>query len=309
MKAVAITGATGFIGKALAKRLLSSGYKVYAVVRSTEGVSDITGEDLIPVKCDFAHYDQLAAMLPEKIDWFIHLAWDGVSGKKSSDIEIQMRNVEAAVIAMKQAETIRAKKFVFLGSSYQYRMEPVTLYGKTVYLKKNIYGAAKQACMKLLQANSFLDGIGMDFNCVLFTNVFGVGDGSNRSTNVLIRQLLRGEDLNLIQGDHLHDWTYIDDAVDGLLAVLEKGLSGKSYYIGNRKLRTFKNIVIELRDILAPNARLYFGSYDDDSYIDYGEIDLDELYHDTGFECTANFRESILKTAEWIDQQQKKGAP
>lgn len=56
----------------------------------------------------------------------------------------------------------------------------------------------------------------------------------------------------------------------------------------------------ELRDIVNPTVHLQFGAYKDPLNLDYSLIDLDALYHDTGFECQADFQTSIMENVEWI---------
>lgn len=293
MRRAVVTGAGGFIGHALTKRLLAENWTVYAVTRDKDPLSDLDG-DVYPVVCSFAGYDHLAELIGEDVDWFLHFAWSGVSGEKSRSVTAQTENVMASVEAMKQAKRLNAEKFLFAGSSYQYRMEPAG----GAYLPKNLYGAAKAAAERLLWAAALANG--MAFNTVLFTNVFGVGDRSNRSTNAMLKKMLAGEPLELISGEHLHDWTYIDDAVGGVMAVLEKGGSGKEYYIGSRSPKPFREIVTRARDTVDPETELRFGAFEDDAYIDYAEIDLDALYRDTGYECRSDFEESIRKTADWL---------
>lgn len=298
MKKVVVTGANGFIGKALTKRLLEMDYLVYAVIQAPDPLVDFSTNNLRSIVCDFSNYNELSKVISTDIDWFIHLAWAGVSGPDSKSLTVQTRNIYTSAIAMEQAKLMGTKRFLFAGSSYQYRMEPVMEDGKDIFCRKNLYGLAKEAGTNLL-CSAVLE-TEIKFNSVLFTNVFGVGDCSMRSTNQMICQLLEGKQLNLISGEHLHDWIYIDDALDGILTVLEKGVNGVNYYIGNRKLDTFKNIIMRTRDIVAPTAKLNFGHYDDKAYIDYSQIDLERLYRDTGFECSANFDESIRKTMTWL---------
>ena len=147
----------------------------------------------------------------------------------------------------------------------------------------------------------------MEYNSVLFTNVYGVGDRSERSTNTILKKLLAGEPLKLISGEHLHDWTYIDDAVGGVMAVLKKGEPGREYYIGSRRPKTFKDIVTQVRDVVSPGTKLRFGEYKDDAYIDYSKIDLDALYNDTGFEPTVSLEDGVRRTAKWIQEQTEDG--
>lgn len=298
MKSAIVTGASGFIGKALTRRLLELGWQVFAAVRSLEDMWDICSPGLTVVESDFSQYGELVKKIPHGQDVFVHFAWAGVSGPASKSLQAQAENIRASVCALGQAKELGVKKFLFAGSSYEYRMEPVIKNGNKSFCLKNLYGSAKAAATRLLSAAAAENGI--DFNSVLFTNVFGVGDRSQRSTNSLLGQLLDGKDLNLISGEHLHDWTYIDDALDGILTILEKGTSGTSYYVGSRKLRTFREIITEVRDVIAPGAELRFGYYNDEAYIDYSKIDLDRMYQDTGFVCRADFANSIRKTAEWL---------
>ncbi len=303
MKKAVVTGASGFIGKALVKGLLADGIEVWAVATARDKLKEFTSNRLHVTVCDFAHYGELGNMIPHGIDWFCHGAWAGVAGALNRQASVQAENILASVRAMEQAQRLGAKKFLFLGSSYQYRMEPITENGRESFLQGNVYGIAKQAAGRMLRAEAARHGI--VFNSVLFTNVFGVGDTSRRSTNTMIGQLLEGKDLQLISGEHLHDWTYIDDAVKGMLAVLDRGVGGAEYYIGSRSPMPFRDIITRVRDIVAPDAALQFGCYEDRAYIDYSQIDLERLYNDTGFECQADFDESIRKTANWLKARDK----
>lgn len=296
MKKAVVTGASGFIGRALTKRLLAEGWTVYAVVRDRDSLAGLEG-GLHPVECNFVHYDRLAERIGDEADCFLHFGWAGVSGELGRSVKAQAENIMASAEALEQARRLGTKRFLFAGSSYQYRMEP---FGGT-YLPKNLYGAAKAAAERLLWAAALADGIA--FNAVLFTNVFGVGDRSERSTNVMLKQLLAGRPLRLISGEHLHDWTYIDDAVGGIMAVLEKGEPGKEYYVGSRNPSPFRDIITRVRDVVSPETELRFGAYEDDAYIDYTKIDTDALYRDTGFVCTADFDESIRRTAAWLAEE------
>lgn len=63
-------------------------------------------------------------------------------------------------------------------------------------------------------------------------------------------------------------------------------------------------MIEEMAEILNPKCELQFGAYPDaPSGVDYENIDLDALYNDTGFECRADFKESILKTADWLRKE------
>ncbi len=294
MKKVIVTGAGGFIGGALTGLLLSKGITVYGVDISEKALERHQGkEGFIPVIADFTKYNQLHEMINDHVDVFYHFAWQGY-GKDTQNFDVQIENVYGTQRACEAAAKIGCGKFVFACSSYEYQKSNAN--GSVGYF--SIYGAAKTASKAF--ARSTAHRMGISFCGAIFTNVFGVGDKSNRSTNAIIRQLLRGENLRSVKGDALFDWSYIDDVTNGLYAIGDKGLSGKEYYVGSNRLRPFRDIISEVRDILAPTAEIEFGAYDDNAYVDYTGIDIYELYRDTGFYPNCDLRESILKTASWL---------
>lgn len=296
MKKAIVTGAGGFIGGALTELLLSRGITVYGVDISEKALERHSDkENFIPVIADFTKYEHLHEMIQDGIDVFYHFAWQGY-GKDTQNFDVQIENVIGTERACESAAKIKCKKFVFACSSYEYQKNVID--GKNGYC--SIYGAAKTASKAFARATAHRAGT--EFCGVIFTNVFGVGDCSNRSSNSIIKQLLQGDNLKSIKGEALYDWSYIDDVVGGLYAVGEKGIDGKEYYVGSNRLRPFKDIISEVRDVLAPNAEIEFGAFDDNAYVDYTSIDIYELYRDTGFYPNCDFRESILKTAEWLKQ-------
>ncbi|MEI3347530.1 MAG: NAD(P)-dependent oxidoreductase [Dysosmobacter sp.] len=296
MKNVIITGVGGFLGGALAKKLLLDGYTVYGITSSGHVGELIEYPNFHSVQADFESYHKLRDFLPKiEFDVFYHFAWKGVSGADYKNIEVQEKNIIASRKALQTAIELKCGKFIYVGSSHSYLKDKMSK--DMSYAECSIYGAAKKTgeiWCKAIARNQ------IKFNSILFTNVFGVGDTSKRSTNIFLSKLLNNEDLDLVQGDNLHDWTYVDDAIKGIECVVDRGINGKQYYIGSRKMRKFSAILTEVRDIVAPNSKLNFGQYKDNSFIDYSCIDLNALFEDTGFECTSDFKESIQKTVEWV---------
>ena len=140
----------------------------------------------------------------------------------------------------------------------------------------------------------------MEYITALVAMPYGEGNFANTLPNIVMKQLMEGMTPKLIEGNNLYDLIYISDVAEALYFIGEKGRNFKRYYIGHRKLETFKEIMCKIRDIISPNTELKFGVYPDAPALNYNMIDLDVLYVDTGFEVKADFEESILKTAEWL---------
>lgn len=298
MGTVIVTGATGFIGKTLTKKLLQEGKTVYAIVRNKNKIIELEQYgNLLPVVIDLENIESLNRVIRDvDIDIFYHLANYAKYPEDNQNYHIQLKNTLMICNSLNEAIKIGCKKFILIGTSYQYQKNNNTR--DQEYRACSIYGSARLSAQIMCETIAHLNRI--KFNTVLLTNCYGVGDYSSRSTNSIIRTLLLGKSPNLIEGNNKHDWVYIDDLVNGLIAVDKKGKNFKTYYIGNRQLKTFKEIIEYVRDIINPEIELKFGTYCDSAYIDYSKIDLNALYLDTGFECNSDFKQNILKTIKWI---------
>ena len=302
MKKAIVTGAGGFIGGALTKLLLNKVITVYGVDISEEQLKRfLSYENFRPVIADFTKYDLLHEMITDKdIDVFYHFAWQGVYGEAFKDYRLQLSNATYAADAITEAVKIGCKKFVFAGTYNEIEVADFFDLGNAKPRYTCIYSGAKTVSEIILKTIASNNGI--LYSCGLTSMSYGENNRSMMLTNVVIKQLLNGESPKLIEGNIPYDFVYIDDIARAFYSIGERGKNLKSYYIGHRKLKTFREWLIEIGKTVNPDIELRFGVYPDDSNRNYEKIDLDALYNDTGFECKADFKESILKTAKWIKE-------
>ena len=304
MKKVIITGAGGFIGGALTKLLLEKGVTVYGVDVSEKALERHKDKvNFIPVTADFSKYDRLHEMIKDNdVDVFYHFAWQGVYGEAFKDHRLQLNNAAYAGDAIKEAVAIGCKKFVFAGTYNEIEVADFIDMSDQKPRYTCIYSAAKSAAeiiCKTIAAN-----LGIQYSAGLVAMSYGENNRSQMMANVVLSQLIKGESPRLIKGDIPYDLIYIDDIAKAFYAIGEKGKHLKSYYVGHRRLKTFRELLTEMGQAVSPTTKLRFGEFpDDNSSRNYDKIDLDALYNDTGFECTADFKESILKTTEWLKTQ------
>lgn len=203
-----------------------------------------------------------------------------------------------------QAKRLNSKKFVFAGTYNEFEvkgfMDDITYEPRYTCLYASAKLVSELMCRTLACQN------GISYNAGLVCMAYGENNYSEMLPNVVLRQLINGEEPRLIKGDNYYDLVYVDDVAAAFEAIGEKGMNHQSYYIGHRNLRTFKELLCDVRDMINPDIKLHFGAFPDTSSMDYSRIDLDALYRDTGFECRADFKESILKTAEWLKRQMEK---
>lgn len=304
MKSAIVTGANGFIGKWLVRRLLENRIIVYAVVRNKDSMNDIDNPLLKVVEADFDTYDEV---LPREVlngaDVFYQLSWIGASGAVLTDYHIQSKNIELCCSVLETAHKIGCKKFIFAGTINE--LELMQFFdGKSRKVetprKSCIYGISKFAADFMLR--TLAGNLGICYNTAIIGSCFGPGDKSRRIHNNTLISLLKGETPKLISGDTLHDWIYVEDVAEMFVAIGENSIPQKVYYMGHQELRRLDDIVSDVRDVVAPDVELRFGDFNTPFFIDYSYVDMDGVYEDTGYVCSSDFKECVKKTAEWVKE-------
>ena len=301
MKRIVITGASGFIGKHLLRHYLEEGAQVVVFVPDPENLEEYKKyQNFELVKASFEDFDHLSELTTIKdIDIFYYLSWGGY-GKTTNDYLSQIKNIKPICDAVSEASKMGCGRFLFTTSFSEFMIEENEILTHNTGAHCNVYGATKQAARILAHATAAQKGV--PFLSVAFANTFGVGDNSRRSTNLFIHKLLKGETLDLTNGIHLYDWNYIDDTVSGLVLAGEIGKVDSLYYVGSNSIRPLKEIVYEVRNILAPNVEVRLGTYKEDFHVDYSSIDITKLYRDTGYMPKWNFKDAVLATANWVKE-------
>lgn len=299
MKNVIVTGANGFIGKTLVNALLEKGYHVVAL--------DIRFDDVLAnderVTCVNVMNKEVAALAGEipQQDYmcFFHLAWAGTSGPARADYVVQLNNVKLACDYIKLCSKIGCKRVVYASSinemeTYEYlqsdNIEPAGGY---------IYGTGKLAAHLMGETVAKLNGI--EFIPVIITNIYGVGEKSARMIYTSINKLVHKEHCSFTAGYQTYDFIYITDAINSIIAVAEKGKAFNRYYIGSGEPKPLREFLLEMRDIVAPEAELGLGDIPFKGVdISYDQFDLKKVERDTGYNNEVPFAEGIRMTAEYI---------
>lgn len=293
-----VTGANGFIGKAVVKSLLKSGVTVHAIVRNKEGLSDIACDSLKVYEADFSGYDALISVIPHGIDVFYHFAWEGASGPILKDYTQQIKNIQYTCDVLSFAVALECKKFILAGTINELELVKFYEAEKNTPRPASIYGISKLACdfmCKTIAADK-----GILYNTAIIGSCFGPGDKSKRIHNIFIYNMLNNTKPKLVSGESKHDWIFVDDVADMFVAIGKRSVNMKNYYMGHNYLRRFDEILLEVRDILNPKMDIVFGEIKDSFEIDYSLVDINSVYEDTDYTCNSDFKTCVLKTAEWV---------
>lgn len=302
MKKAIVTGANGFVGSNVCKKLCEDGVEVTAVIKDeNENIDNIKSlSKLSVVFCDLDSIESLTEKISgADYDVFYHFAWVGSAGPLRCDEEIQLKNALWTAKALRTACKLGCKKFVNAGSI----MEKETY--TAVYTQDStpglpyIYGAGKLAARAICKpiANS----LDIDLCWAVITNAYGAGEFSPRFVNSTIRKIIAGEPLQFTAATQNYDFIYIDDVASAFYAIGEHGKPNREYTIGSGNARPLKEFIIEMQQALAPEAVPVFGDIPFTGVnMPLSAFDTTAIKDDCGFTPSISFAEGTKLTMDWI---------
>ena len=224
---VVVTGASGFIGHNVLLRAPRE-WTIYAVYHSTSGLDAFVKQhgltNVRPLKCDLmsaADVSAMARLIGTKPDAMLYLAANGdpaLSSKRPRwDLE---SNTVAFVNTLEQCP---ADHVVYLSSGAVYDGLHGAVSPATPVSPKLPYAIAKLASEQYLQFFCERRGTVSSYVNVRFFGAYGPYEAPRKITTKWLQALARGEREFVIKGDgkNLIDFMYVDDAVDGFLALVK----------------------------------------------------------------------------------------
>ncbi len=242
-----ITGATGFVGPHLIKKLMDNGHACRCLVRpgSEKKISHIAGVEI--VTGDIEHPETLIG-IAKNMDCLIHMATLGhMSNFNVSEAQFDAVNVGGTVNIMKAALDAGVKKIVHCSTVAAMgicRDIPAT--EKSECFPHHPYGRSKlraeKEVLRMVREESLPAVI------IRFSMVYGPGD--RRDMLKLVRMAKKGLFPKVGNRPKLTPLIHVDDAIDGLLLAAEKGMPGEIYLITNRQSEPFDAIRKIIQDAL-----------------------------------------------------------
>ncbi len=246
---VAITGATGFIGKHMVAALLAAGKTVLALHRRASADDLPRHERLLWASIQEAE----AAFVGHRPGAVIHLAT--CYGAVASLSEMLASNVALPLRALELATANGASLFIttdtfFAKPAFNYpRMRSYTQ-SKSEFVRWAVLATQSAGCPKVVNAR--------------LEHVYGPGDGDQKFVPQLLKTLMAGQQVALTPGDQLRDFVHVDDVVAAYLTVLEmqaqlpRGLT--EIEVGTGETHSVRDFVEQAKASAGSTSPLNFGA-------------------------------------------------
>lgn len=302
---VVISGGDGFIGSHLAKYLSNKGYEVFALVIPNNPATDkIRGIKRINIiEGDLFDLSSFENIIPINPVAFFHFAWIGVSPEQRKDIGLQMKNINITINAIKLANSIHAKKFIFPGSTFEYSYSNSIINRNTNPSPQDAYGATKISAKYYSQI--LCREYGIEFVYSVISSIYSEERIDNNVITYTIKSLLKREKPSLTSLEQKWDYVHINDVVDALEFIIRKGKKDSFYVIGHGDNCPLSEYIFKIRDLIAPELSLGIGEIPyTGNVIPMSCVDISELKRDTGFEPKVPFDEGIVNVIEKIKEME-----
>jgi len=217
VRKIAVTGASGFVGRHVLCELVGRGMNVVAVTRDKNKLADFAGQVEV-VELDLAYdapavFEQLG-----RPDVLIHLAWDGLPNYRSlHHFETELPRQYAFLSRM-----IRngLKRLVVSGTCLEYGMQSGPLSEDMDMHPANPYGYAKNALHNQLDYLRGQSGFHLAWARLFY--VFGEGQNEASLLPQLKKAVAEGSPVfNMSGGEQLRDYLAISEVASSLVALAE----------------------------------------------------------------------------------------
>ncbi len=225
LKVALVTGATGYIGSNLARRLVSDHWCVHIIVRPDSNIEVLNPilDRLIVHKHDGTTKNMIDIISSVSPDIIFHLASLFIAQHSSEDIQkLIISNILFSTQITEAAASCNVKFLINTSTSWQH-------FDNEKYSPVNLYSSFKQAFEDILKYYVYSHELKV-ISVVLF-DTFGPNDNRSKLIPLFMKNIKTQNIINMSKGEQLIDLVYIDDVVDAYLYCAKKIERQKKPYI------------------------------------------------------------------------------
>lgn len=298
-----VTGAAGFIGAAVAQRLLNEGNEVTTIDNLFTGYEEHIPEGCKFIKGSTADPDVIASIENETFDAILHIA-----GQSSGEISFEdpvydlQTNAQSTVMLLNLARKIGCNKFVYASTMSVYGdQQPPICFEDTALLPKSFYAVGKIASEHYMRIYS--QQYGIVCTALRLFNTYGIGQNMKNlkqgMASIYLAMAINDKKIT-VKGskDRFRDFVYIDDVVDAFVRALGRE-SGYDYFnVCNGRAVKVEQVVDIISNLLPYQVEVeYIEGTPGDQFGIYGSNE--KIKQELNWSPSVSFEEGMEKMVNW----------
>ena len=298
-----VTGAAGFIGSAVARKLLSQNNEVLTIDNLSTGFEESIPEGAEFIKGDCQDEKIIKSLKADKFDAIFHIAGQS-SGEVSFDDPVYdlQTNTQSTLLLLDLAKKTGCNKFIYASSMSVYGEQPdKPVPEESVQNPQSFYAIGKLASEQYLRV---YQKFGIDTVSLRLFNVYGPGQNMKNlrqgMVSIFISQAIKSKEI-IVKGslDRFRDFVYIDDVVDAFILSLEKNNNAAAVYnVGCGVKTTVGELIEKIKNLLPFEISCKCqGKTMGDLFGIYGESD--KIKKEMGWKIENGLDDGLKKMIDW----------
>lgn len=315
-KSILVTGGAGFIGSHLVDRLLEAGHRVTALdnfndfydpaIKERNCATHQEADNYTLVRGDIRDADTVNACFKKgRFSEVIHLAaMAGVRPSIANPVLYQEVNLIGTMNLLEATREFDVPAFHFASSSSVYGNNEKVPFSETDFVDHPIspYAATKKSGELMVHCYHHL--YGFRASCLRFFTVYGPRQRPEMAIHLFTDRIYHGKPIKMFgEGTSRRDYTFVEDIINGILAVREREFSFEVFNLGRSDTVELAELIRKIEQKVG-RAAIIQKEPDQPGDVRQTFADITHAKRQLGYSPKVSIDEGLDRFIDWYTKEQ-----